>query len=171
MEPAILRRAGDLDAAAITSLVGDAYAHYEPLIGRTPIPMLADYALAVREHDVWVLERVGRLVGVLTKLDLLKAFGFERRSDVHSYPQVLRQQVSAVMTREPITVRSHTPLTRVIRMMADTRFKSFPVMMGEEVAGIISREDVVRALKCAAASEAGNAFRAARRGGAASSRR
>jgi CBS domain-containing protein/uncharacterized protein (DUF2267 family) len=112
----------------------------------------------------------GRLVGVLTKLDLLKAFGFERRSDVHSYPQMLRQQVSAVMTREPITVRSHTPLTRVIRMMADTRFKSFPVMMGEEVAGIISREDVVRALKCAAASEAGNAFRAARRGGARSRR-
>ncbi len=108
----------------------------------------------------------GRLVGVLTKLDLLKAFGFERRSDVQSYPQMLRQQVSAVMTREPITVRSHTPLTRVIRMMADTRFKSFPVMMGEEVVGIISREDVVRALKCAAASEAGDAFRAARRGGA-----
>jgi CBS domain-containing protein/uncharacterized protein (DUF2267 family) len=108
----------------------------------------------------------GRLVGVLTKLDLLKAFGFERRSDVQSYPQMLRQQVSAVMTREPTTVRSHTPLTRVIRMMADTRFKSFPVMMGEEVVGIISRKDVVRALKCAAASEAGDAFRAARRGGA-----
>jgi CBS domain-containing protein/uncharacterized protein (DUF2267 family) len=108
----------------------------------------------------------GRLVGVLTKLDLLKAFGFERRSDVQSYPQMLRQQVSAVMTREPTTVRSHTPLTAVIRMMADTRFKSFPVMMGEEVVGIISRKDVVRALKCAAASEDGDAFRAARRGGA-----
>ena len=73
MEPAILRRAGDLGAAAITSLVGDAYAHYEPLIGRTPIPMLADYALADREHDVWVLERVGRLVGVaLEVLHLLE---------------------------------------------------------------------------------------------------
>jgi CBS domain-containing protein/uncharacterized protein (DUF2267 family) len=112
----------------------------------------------------------GRLVGVLTKLDLLKAFGFERRSDVHSYPQVLRRQVSAAMTRDPITVRNHTPLTRVIRMMADTRFKSFPVMMGEEIVGIISREDIVRALKCAAAIEAGNAFRAARRGGMGSRR-
>ena len=106
-----------------------------------------------------------RLVGILTKLDLLKAFGFERRSDVQSYPQVLRQEVSKVMTREPVTVRSHTPLTHVISMMAETRFKSFPVMMGDEVVGIISRQDVVRALKCAAASEAGNAFRAARRGG------
>jgi CBS domain-containing protein/uncharacterized protein (DUF2267 family) len=109
-----------------------------------------------------------RLVGMLTKLDLLKAFGFERRSDVQSYPQIFRQEVSTVMTREPITVRNHTPLTRVISMMAETRFKSFPVMMSDEVVGIISREDIVRALKCAAASEAGNAFRAARRGGAGS---
>ena len=67
-----------------------------------------------------------RIVGVLTKLDLLKAFGFERRSDVQSYAQVFRQEVSTVMTREPITVRNHTPLTQVIRMMAETRFKSFP---------------------------------------------
>ena len=28
-------------------------------IGRTPIPMLTDYAAAVREHDVWVLDADG----------------------------------------------------------------------------------------------------------------
>jgi ribosomal protein S18 acetylase RimI-like enzyme len=61
--------ASDQDAPAITALVRAAYEHYEPLIGRTPLPMLTDYAVAVREHNVWVAEDGGRLVGVL-ELDL-----------------------------------------------------------------------------------------------------
>jgi N-acetylglutamate synthase-like GNAT family acetyltransferase len=60
-----LRRATDDDAGAITELVADAYRHYEPLIGRTPMPMLVHYADALREHDIWVLELDSRLVGVI----------------------------------------------------------------------------------------------------------
>jgi GNAT superfamily N-acetyltransferase len=64
-EAPVLRRASDLDAAAIHDLVVRAYGHYTALIGRTPIPMLADHAAAVREHEVWVLIAGERLVGVL----------------------------------------------------------------------------------------------------------
>lgn len=60
-----LRRATDADALAITELVADAYRHYEPLIGRTPLPMLIHYEDAVREHEIWVLEANGALVGVI----------------------------------------------------------------------------------------------------------
>ena len=60
-----LRRATDADAGAITELVIAAYRHYEPLIGRTPMPMLVHYADAVREHEIWVLELDGGLVGIL----------------------------------------------------------------------------------------------------------
>jgi len=60
-----LRRATPDDAPAITDLVRAAYGGYAPLIGRTPIPMLVDYAAALREHEFWVLE-VGRsVVGVI----------------------------------------------------------------------------------------------------------
>jgi GNAT superfamily N-acetyltransferase len=52
---ASLRRAVPADASAVTALVADAYRHYEPLIGRTPLPMLADHAAAIRDHEVWVL--------------------------------------------------------------------------------------------------------------------
>ena len=69
MDPSTLRLAGDDDAPAITALVRAAYEHYEPLIGRTPLPMLTDYAVAVREHVVWVVEDGARIVGVL-ELDL-----------------------------------------------------------------------------------------------------
>jgi GNAT superfamily N-acetyltransferase len=61
----ILRRASDDDIRAITVLVADAYRHYEPLIGRTPLPMLTHYEDAVRDREVWVLEADGVLLGIL----------------------------------------------------------------------------------------------------------
>ncbi len=69
MDRSIVRRAIDADSPAISALVRAAYEHYQPLIGRTPIPMLTDYALAVRKHQVWLIEDSGRIVGVL-ELDL-----------------------------------------------------------------------------------------------------
>ena len=71
----LLRRAGPADADAIRDLVHAAYVGYTPLIGRTPLPMLADYDAAVRAHEVWLLvdDAVGgdpaRVVGVI-ELDL-----------------------------------------------------------------------------------------------------
>lgn len=61
----MLRRAGPLDAAGIGELVRAAYEGYTELIGRTPIPMLADYEVVVRDHEVWVLEAAGEVVAVL----------------------------------------------------------------------------------------------------------
>ena len=60
-----LRRARGGDAHAIRELVVAAYAPYIPLLGRTPIPMLTDHAAAIRDHDVWVLEAEGVIVGVI----------------------------------------------------------------------------------------------------------
>jgi len=65
------------------------------------------------------------------------------------------------MTCEPITVANETPLTSVMQKFVATRVKSCPVLRGGEVVGIIAREDVVRALKCAAADEGPKSLRAA----------
>jgi ribosomal protein S18 acetylase RimI-like enzyme len=63
---ATLRRAGDTDAEPIRELVHAAYLGYTPLLGRTPLPMLADYAVVVREHDTWALvDEDDRIVGVI----------------------------------------------------------------------------------------------------------
>lgn len=56
MSEPVLRRAEDADATAIGRVVDAAYGAYGDLLGRTPLPMLADHARAVREHEVWVLE-------------------------------------------------------------------------------------------------------------------
>lgn len=47
-----LVRATPADAPAVRQLVREAYAKWVPLMGREPLPMLADYDLAVREHEV-----------------------------------------------------------------------------------------------------------------------
>lgn len=60
-----LRRATDADAAAIRDVVAAAYGRYIPLLGRTPMPMLTDYDVTVREHEIWVLEDDGSIVGII----------------------------------------------------------------------------------------------------------
>jgi GNAT superfamily N-acetyltransferase len=60
-----LRRATAADAPAITELVAAAYRHYEPLLGRTPMPMLVHYATRCARTKIWVLELDVRLVGVI----------------------------------------------------------------------------------------------------------
>lgn len=61
-----LRRATAADTEAITNLVTAAYEGYIPLLGRTPIPMLADYGAAVLTHEVWVLvDSAAAIVGVI----------------------------------------------------------------------------------------------------------
>ena len=65
-----MRRALAADAAAVRRLVHRSYAHYEPLLGRTPMPMLTEYDAAIADHEVWVLEAAdGTCAAVLELID------------------------------------------------------------------------------------------------------
>ena len=104
-------------------------------------------------HDFNMLPVVEgpRLVGVLTKLDFLKAFSFGKDRLLPHYREILSQEVESVMTSDPITMSSDTPLTRVLEKIVETRYRSFPVVDQGALVGVISREDVVAALRKAAA--------------------
>lgn len=106
-------------------------------------------------HDFNMLPVVEgrRLVGVLTKLDFLKAFSFGKDRVLPHYREILHQKVESVMARDPVTVPPDMPVTRVLEKMVATRYRSFPVVEGDSLVGIISREDVVCALRRAAASK------------------
>lgn len=60
-----IRRAGLVDASAISTLVSEAYSHWVPILGRTPIPMLADYNKAIHENQFDLLELNGRLAALI----------------------------------------------------------------------------------------------------------
>jgi N-acetylglutamate synthase-like GNAT family acetyltransferase len=60
-----LRAATLADVPAISALVRAAYEKWVPLIGREPLPMQADYDMAVREHVIELLYDDGELVGLI----------------------------------------------------------------------------------------------------------
>src|SRR3954466_7646563 len=100
----------------------------------------ADFnAFPVREN--------GGIVGIVTKFDFLKRFAFTSSRMVPSYDDLLSRRVADVMTPEFIYVDPATKLTRVLHLMVEHRIKSVPVLdAGQRLAGIIAREDVMRAL-------------------------
>jgi CBS-domain-containing membrane protein len=116
---------------------------------------LADAEAVFERHQFNALPVVdddGRLIALVTKLDLLKAFAFTPQSIVPHYGEIMRQHVEQVMTSDPTAVDPEWPLTRVLEEMVRTRNKSFPVVAADgRLVGIIAREDVIRALRRAAA--------------------
>ncbi len=60
-----IRRATVNDAPDVGLLTRAAYARWVPVIGREPLPMKADYELAVRDHLVDLLEVEGVLAGLI----------------------------------------------------------------------------------------------------------
>jgi CBS domain-containing protein len=57
------------------------------------------------------------------------------------------------MSRNLRTVTPLTRLTRVLEILVSAGIKSLPVVDGDELVGIVSREDVVAALRRASAGE------------------
>lgn len=60
----VIRRAVAEDAEAIRDLTRRAYAKWVAVIGREPLPMAADHAAAIRDHEVDLMIVDGRIIGV-----------------------------------------------------------------------------------------------------------
>ena len=87
------------------------------------------------------------VIGVVSNFDFLKCFAFNPGRMVPAYDDLLSRMVTDVMTPEFIYVDPATKLTRVLQLMVDHRMKSLPVLDAEQrLAGIIAREDSMRAL-------------------------
>jgi CBS domain-containing protein len=87
------------------------------------------------------------VLGIVTKFDFLWNFDFTTGQMVPHYDELMSRPVAQVMTRSVVHVEPAMPLTRVVHLMGTLRARSFPVMDRElRLVGIISREDVIRAL-------------------------
>jgi CBS domain-containing protein len=90
----------------------------------------------------------GAMQGIVTKFDFLRAFAFTTGQMMPHYDELMRRSVADVMTEAVATVEESTPLTRVLELMVNHKTRSVPVVIPERrLVGIISREDVMRALK------------------------
>ena len=63
--PEDIRRAGPEDVHIVRALVRSAYAKWVPVIGREPLPMVADYDRAVRDHEIDLLHADGELIALI----------------------------------------------------------------------------------------------------------
>ena len=78
-----------------------------------------------------VLDRSGRLAGIVTEADVLFRQG---------------NTVADIMTRDVYTVEEDTSVEDTAILMAAYRIKRVPVLRGGKVVGIVSRADIVRAM-------------------------
>jgi CBS domain-containing protein len=63
------------------------------------------------------------------------------------YDELMNRTVADVMAPDFIYVNETTRLTRVLQLIVDHRIKSIPVIEADhQLVGIISREDIMRAL-------------------------
>ena len=111
---------------------------------------LAEAEALLEKHGINALPVVdseGRLLGLVSSLDLLRAFDFSEDTILPAFGEVMKRPVESVMTRDVTTVCPRTPLTRVLAKIVDTRNKSFPVVDDGRVVGMVAREDVMLALR------------------------
>ena len=105
------------------------------------------------DFNTYPVEEDGQVTGIVTKFDLLKCFAFTPNQMVPRYSELMSRTVADVMISEFIYVRPDTRLTRVLQLMVEHRIRSIPVLDDDHrLAGIIAREDVLRALASSAAA-------------------
>jgi CBS domain-containing protein len=121
-----------------------------------PNATLAEAESLLEQHGfnaLPVVDSEGRFEGVVTSLDLLRAFDFSEDAILPAYHKIMQRDVASVMSRDAQTLTRRAPLTRVLRKLVDTRNKSFPVVEDERVVGVVAREDVMQALRRAESGE------------------
>lgn len=117
-------------------LVGDAYNKHALTLGPADrVSTVVDYLLTSYQPDFAVVHG-GRLLGLVSRDDVLKALAHEPE-DVY---------VSSVMQREVVKIDEATPLDQVLQVMNEAGARVVAVFRGESFLGLVSREDLSEAM-------------------------
>jgi CBS domain-containing protein len=91
---------------------------------------------------VLVREEAGDVIGIITERDILRIV----RDDPG---RIGEAKVSEFMTRDVVCAVPEDDLDYAMNIMTENRLRRMPVMDGDELVGLISIGDVVKALKSA----------------------
>ncbi len=125
-----------------------------PAVTLGPNDTLRTLELCLEEHGINgcpVVDAAGKMIGFVTSFDLLKAFTLNTRSLAPRYNEIIDMPVERVMTGDARSVSPDLPLTRVLESMVSACVTGFPVTDADRVVGMITRRDVMRALRRASA--------------------
>ena len=111
----------------------------QPVIAATPRASLRDVATQLIVNEISglpVADVDGRVVGVITEADIIRALNEGKRLE--------NLTASSVMTGPPITVDVETNLADVMKRLEEHRIVRVPVTSQNKLVGIIARRDVIR---------------------------
>lgn len=134
-----------------------------PVVTVAPDRPIAEAAQLMLEHRISglpVVDKSGRLVGIVSERDLLRRRSGEEPAKRPHWLQLMTERsaleeeparfhtltVADVMTPGPLTVTETTPLEEAGKLLEQRRIKRLPVVRGPQVVGVISRADLLRAL-------------------------
>jgi CBS domain-containing protein len=165
---AVLTRAGEKERRM---RVADVMTRDVVAVGpETPVSEVARLMWGHHISGLPVVDAGGKLVGIVTELDLLVRnanlhvptylrildglipLGNPRRFD-EEMRRALGTTAAEVMTSEVVTVNSDTDLAELATLMLDKRVNPVPVVDGGRLVGIVSRGDFVRLLAQDVATE------------------
>jgi CBS domain-containing protein len=89
----------------------------------------------------------GLLVGLVTEGDLKRAEPSTLTDSQEHFDQVMEATpVSRIMIQNPITTTAETPLLEAAEILLSTKYGALPVVAGNHVVGILTDNDLIRAL-------------------------
>jgi len=132
------------------------------LTPETEIIKAAEILLTNRINGAPVVGEGGRLVGILCQSDLVAQqknlpvptifsllegyIQLSSRKIEKQVQKIAALTVAEAMTPDPVTVRPDTGIDAVAALMVDNNFHTLPVVDGEQLVGIVGKEDVLRTL-------------------------
>ncbi|MBV9519201.1 MAG: CBS domain-containing protein [Hyphomicrobiales bacterium] len=137
-----------------------------PVISVTPATRTRDAIELMLAHHLSalpVLDENGKLTGILSEGDLIRRseLGTEKHRSrfiafilgpgraAHDYTKSHARFVRGVMTQEVIAVAEDTPIEEIVGLMEKHAIKRMPVMREDDIIGMVSRSDLLRALVAA----------------------
>jgi CBS domain-containing protein len=137
-----------------------------PVISVTPATRTRDAIELMLTHHLSglpVLDEEARLVGIVSEGDFVRrselgtekhrsrfiAFILGPGRSAHDYTKSHARFIRGVMTEEVIAVTEDTSLEEIVSLMEKHAIKRVPVMRGDNVVGMVSRSDLLRALVAA----------------------
>ena len=109
----------------------------EDVLSVAPEDTLGEVATKMVDRGVGavVVKDFGRIIGVLTERDIMRAVAARTHSS--------EARVRAWMTPDPVTATADTDVEDAGRTMLENGFRHLPVVDGEQAVGIVSIRDVV----------------------------
>ncbi|RPJ38634.1 MAG: CBS domain-containing protein [Chloroflexi bacterium] len=109
----------------------------------TPITKAHELMAHEKIHRAPVVKN-GKLVGIVTENDILKAYPSSATSlAIWEVTSLLEKiTVKDIMIKQVRTVQEDTSIEEAARIMVDNKISSLPVMCGDELVGIITETDL-----------------------------